>query len=117
MFPSEETLEISVAATAALLADSEISFRLIDCREEDEFHHCRIEGAELFPLSRFADQAHAQLLPTPENEEPLIIYCHHGMRSLNATHFLRQKGRRRVWSMSGGIDCWSGEIDPAVPRY
>lgn len=117
MLPSENTLEISVAATAALMENKEVTLRLIDCREEDEYHYCRIDGAELFPLSRFAEQAQARLLPTPENAEPLIIYCHHGMRSLSAAQFLRQKGRHRVWSMSGGIDRWSGEIDPAVPRY
>ena len=75
-----------------------------------------MEGAELFPLSRFPEEATANLLH-PGDERPLIVYCHHGMRSMNATRFLRGKGKEAVWSLAGGIDLWSTQIDPAVPRY
>ncbi len=117
MFPADDELEITVARTAELLRAEGVPVRLIDCREEDEHAFCRIEGAELIPLSRFAELAHSRLLPEPEDAEPVVVYCHHGMRSLSATQFLRQKGRRRVWSMRGGIDAWSSEIDPEVRRY
>lgn len=116
MLPSEEDFEISVTEAKALLEDGNQDFRLVDCREEDEFQHCRIEGAELVPLSRFAELAASRLLQAPD-ATPIIVYCHHGMRSMSATQFLRQKGRLRVWSLRGGIDAWSTEIDPTVPRY
>lgn len=119
MFPREDDYEITVEKTAELLKsdDEAAKFLLVDCREEDEFAYCHIEGAELIPLSRFAELATARLLPASEDETPIVVYCHHGMRSLSATQFLRQKGRHKVWSLRGGIDAWSNEIDPSVPRY
>ncbi len=88
--------------------------RLIDCREEDEWHCCRIDGAHLVPLSRFAQTMPAVL---PDESEHVIVYCHHGMRSLQAVHYLRRAGFAQAQSMAGGIDAWSLTIDPAVPRY
>ena len=117
MFPSTEQFEITPAELKQLLKPERASdFRLIDCREEDEFSICRIEGAELHPLSRFHTDA-TRLLLNPADERPLVIYCHHGMRSMNATRFLREKGKAEVWSLAGGIDLWSTLIDPGVPRY
>ena len=52
-----------------------------------------------------------------DDERPYIIYCHHGMRSLQATQFLRGKGYANSFSLAGGIDAWSLQIDPEVPRY
>ena len=88
--------------------------RLIDCREEDEWRLCRIEGAELVPLSSFGELAGHRFT---DAEEHLIIYCHHGMRSQRAALWLRQQGFVRTQSMRGGIDLWSDRIDPSVPRY
>jgi rhodanese-related sulfurtransferase len=82
---------------------------LIDCREDEEWRFNRIEGARLVPLTRFAEAA----VP----DKPTIIYCHHGMRSLRATRYWRSRGNERVWSMAGGIDRWSAEVDPAIPAY
>jgi adenylyltransferase/sulfurtransferase len=116
MLPATDEFEITPAALDALLqAPDAPAFRLIDCREEDEFSLCRIEGAELYPLSRFAD-APAGLLAA-DDDRALIVYCHHGMRSMNATLFLRNRGKEKVWSLAGGIDLWSKTIDPTVPRY
>lgn len=88
--------------------------RLIDCREEDEWQLCRIEGAELVPLSQFGELA-GQRFTDPE--EHLIIYCHHGRRSERAALWLRQQGLGRAQSMRGGIELWSDRIDSSVPRY
>ena len=115
MIPSTDEFEIGPEALRALLQDGNaVPVRLIDCREEDEFTICRITGAELVPLSRFAAEAPEMLR---DEERPIVIYCHHGMRSMNATHFLRQSGIGKCWSLAGGIDLWSRQIDPAVPRY
>ena len=116
MFPAIDEFEIDVVGLNALLESGE-SLRLVDCREEDEFALNRIDGAELIPLSQFAELAPAKLIDDEVERPPVLIYCHHGMRSLQATHFLRQHGLEKVWSVAGGIDAWSLEIDPEVPRY
>ena len=116
MLPPVEDYEISPAALKALIdSDDDSEFRLIDCREEDEFALCRIDEGELFPLSRFAELSPGLLDPT--DNRPVIVYCHHGMRSMHATLFLREKGKEQTWSLAGGIDLWSTEIDPQMPRY
>ncbi len=114
--PDPADLEISVEDASSLLASGARpeGLRVIDCREEDEYLICRIEGAELVPLSRFAEEATGKLGDT---EAPYLVYCHHGMRSLRATQFLRRQGFERVWSLAGGINAWSDRIDPTVPRY
>ena len=50
-------------------------------------------------------------------EQHIVVYCHHGVRSLSVTDWLRKQGYEKVQSLSGGINRWSHEIDPAVPRY
>jgi adenylyltransferase/sulfurtransferase len=112
--PPRTEIEISPGFLLPFLEAKPSSIRLIDCREEDEFAICNIEGAELIPLSRFAEEAAGKLL---NETNPVVVYCHHGMRSLQATGFLRNKGIEQVWSLNGGIDRWSLEIDPSVPRY
>lgn len=111
MLPSTGEYEITATDLQPVLSE----VRLIDCREEDEFALCRIEGAELVPLSRFAEMSSAIL--SADDERPVVVYCHHGMRSMNATQYLRQLGLEKVWSLAGGIDHWSVAIDPEVPRY
>jgi rhodanese-related sulfurtransferase len=58
-------------------------------------------------------RAHQELEP----EERLVVLCHHGIRSMNVTVWLREQGFERVQSLRGGIDAWSVEVDPAVMRY
>ena len=113
LFPSTEGLEITCSELQAL-REAGATLRLVDCREEDEWQICRIEGAELAPLSSFAQDARQRFT---EVDESIVIYCHHGMRSSNAAHFLRQKGFPRVWSLAGGIEDWACEIEPGMARY
>ena len=87
--------------------------RLLDVREMFEYRQAHIEGSELIPM-----RAVRQALPSFEAAEtPLIVFCHHGMRSLQVVNWLREQGVERCSSMEGGIDRWSLEIDPSVPRY
>lgn len=112
---SETPLEIEPTDVCALLnSPGERTFRLIDCREESEWQLCRLPHAQLVPLSRFGELAPQVFADTQEH---IIIYCHHGMRSMRATQFLRQHGIARAQSMRGGIDAWSDEVDPSTPRY
>lgn len=92
--------------------DAGESFRLIDVREQQEYQHCRIPGAELKPLGQIAQWIH-ELDP---NEE-LILQCHHGMRSQRACLMLASQGFTNVKNLTGGIDAWSLQVDPSVPRY
>jgi adenylyltransferase/sulfurtransferase len=96
------------------LREAKAPLRLIDCREDDEWHICKIEGAQLIPLSNFAELALPRL---PDKSQHLVVYCHHGVRSMRATLWLRQQGYAQTQSLRGGIDLWSELIDPAVSRY
>ncbi len=112
---SETPLEIDPTEVSSLLSRSgERTFRLIDCREDSEWQICHLPDAQLVPLSRFGE-----LVPQvfTDLQEHVIIYCHHGMRSMRAAQFLRHHGIAHAQSMSGGIDAWSDLVDPATPRY
>jgi rhodanese-related sulfurtransferase len=91
------------------------SICLIDVREQTEWQICRIEGANLVPMNTVP--ARVQELETQAAATPLVVYCHHGVRSLNVVHWLRRRGVENCQSMMGGIERWSMEIDNAVPRY
>lgn len=87
---------------------------LLDCREPEEHAIARIEGAVLIPMAEIPARL-AEL--EPWRDEPLVVHCHHGVRSLRVVRFLRDKGFSQAQSMQGGIDAWSTEVDPSVPRY
>jgi rhodanese-related sulfurtransferase len=106
-----DELEITPAAVKARL-DSGERLVLIDVREPWEHQICRIEGATLIPLGTLAAS-----LQTLADVDELVCYCHHGMRSLDAATWLRFQGIEKAKSLAGGIERWSVEIDPNVPRY
>ena len=89
--------------------------RFIDVREPGEHALTRIDGAELIPMNTVPSRL--QHLDAVADEATLIVFCHHGVRSLNVTHWLREQGVASCQSMAGGIDRWSVEVDAAVPRY
>jgi rhodanese-related sulfurtransferase len=88
---------------------------LIDVREPKEHSIASLPGAELIPLNTIP--AALQQLENKANEGALIVFCHHGVRSANVVNYLRGQGIEACQSMSGGIERWSLEIDPSVPRY
>ncbi len=88
---------------------------LIDVREPEEFALTRIEGATLIPMRNIP--ASLQQLEAKADEATLIVFCHHGVRSLNVVHWLREQGVPACQSMAGGIDAWSALVDQSVPRY
>lgn len=106
------TAEITVLELKELL-DSGQPAVLVDCREPDEHEFCKIEGARLIPLSDFENQATKVL----NREDPIFIHCHYGGRSLRACEFLEAQGYKKVANVTGGIDAWSVQVDPSVPRY
>jgi len=104
-------LEITVKEARNLLAGANPPI-LIDVREVDEHAVCRIDGARLIPMHSVP----ARLAEIPQ-DIPILVHCHHGGRSMKVTQFLRSKGYVAVSNIKGGIDAWSLEIDPKVPRY
>jgi rhodanese-related sulfurtransferase len=103
--------EISAADAAALLKEK--GARLIDVREPWELTTARIEGCLEMPMGEVPARAHQELDP----EDRLVVVCHHGIRSMNVTVWLRNQGFEQAQSLRGGIDAWSAEVDPGVGRY
>lgn len=117
MQADDTPIEISPLEVNTLLVqadDGTRDFRLIDCREEDEWQICHLPHATLVPLSRFGELAPEAFKDTQEH---LIIYCHHGMRSLRAAEWLKSRGFAKVQSMRGGVAAWADGVDPEMARY
>ena len=111
-FAAEEGVPtISVRELKAKMERREV-FTLIDVREPYEYEIARIEGSRLIPLGEL--EAHLEEMP---KSGALIFQCHSGGRSEHATRFMREAGFENAVNLEGGIDAWSVEIDPAVPRY
>ncbi len=88
-------------------------FMLLDVREPWEFETAHMDGAKLLPMGDIPSRAHQELDP----EEHIVVVCHHGVRSMNVTAWLRQQGFEKAQSMRGGIDAWSRVVDRNVPTY
>lgn len=106
-------LEISCQAVKAKF-DAGDDFLLVDCREADEYAAARIDAARLLPMSEIERRVREL---EAERGRPIVVHCHHGGRSLRVAKWLRQQGFAGAQSMAGGIEAWSLEIDPSVPRY
>ncbi len=87
--------------------------RLLDVREAWEFQTAHLPDSLLMPMGEVPSRAYNELDP----DQPVIVMCHHGARSLNVTMWLRQQGFDGAQSLAGGIDAWSRTVDPSVPRY
>ena len=86
---------------------------LIDCRERWENEHVRLEASTLIPMN----DTPARVEEYRAMEGDIVVYCHHGVRSMHVVQWLRAQGVENVLSLAGGIDAWSLEVDPALPRY
>jgi len=109
---TKQAVEVPVVLAAVSLNSAQTL--LLDCRTPEEYAIAKIDGAVLIPMQEIAERL-AEL--EPWRDKPIIVHCHHGVRSLRVTHWLREKGFHLAQSMTGGIEAWSLEVDPAVPRY
>lgn len=112
-YPLQEGSELAPRDIKTMLEAGEIKC-LLDCRTPKEHATAGIEGAVLVPLqelpSRFGElEDHLDCC--------VVVFCHGGVRSMQALQFLRDRGFDNVKSMAGGIDLWSQTVDQAVPRY
>ena len=87
---------------------------LLDVRQPWEQDTAAIAGSTLMPLSELSAKAREIKV---DDETLVVVYCHHGVRSVSALTMLQRLGIHNVASLAGGIDAWSCEVDPAVPRY
>jgi len=110
----ELPLEISVTDAAAALRSQDPRPLLLDCRTPEEHATARIAGAVLIPMQELPDRV-GEL--AAHRAAPIIVHCHHGMRSLRVATWLRDRGFSLAQSMRGGIDAWTDEVDPALPKY
>jgi rhodanese-related sulfurtransferase len=104
-------IEIAPREVQELLArDNKVLF--VDVREQWEYDIAHLDGSVLIPLGEIPGN-----LQRIETSDQIVIFCHHGMRSLDAAAWLRSQGVEGARSMTGGIERWSTEIDRTVPRY
>ena len=104
-------IEITPREVKSMLERGE-KFLFVDVREKWEFETSWIDGAVLVPMREIPSN-----LAKFEEADNIILFCHHGIRSLDAAAWLRSQDIAGAKSMAGGIDRWSAEIDPKIPRY
>lgn len=109
MDESTYPIEVDVLAAAEQL---KATGTLLDVREPMELNFCKIGGSLDIPMGQVPHR-----LDDIPKEGPVYVICHHGMRSGQVTAFLRQRGFENAINIAGGIDAWSAQVDPEIPRY
>jgi len=107
----EDEWEIDPAELKRRLDEGREIF-LLDVRNPDEYAICRLDGSKLIPLPHLVDG-----MKELDSARDMVVLCHSGIRSAQAVNFLRGSGFRRVRNLRGGIDRWSTDVDPTMPRY
>src|SRR5881227_247485 len=110
--PADDTVPAISVHELKRKTETREAFELIDVREPFEYEIARIDGAKLIPLGEIADRTDEL-----QREQPIVVHCHSGKRSAQAVRLLQQRGFSNVYNLEGGIDAWSDQIDPTVPKY
>ena len=103
--------EISAVEASNLRKNNE-EVLFLDVREDSELEICSIADALHIPMNSIPERCEA--LPL---DRPLVVFCHHGMRSMNVLLYLESRGFENVINMGGGIHAWATEVDPSVEKY
>lgn len=117
--PAKSTTEapklISSSELSGRLAQGETIF-LLDVREREEYDLCHLEGAVLIPVGLIAaTSSNRKRIPT---DKPVVVYCHHGIRSANVANYLyTQGGYTNLYNLEGGIHAWAQQIEPEMATY
>jgi len=104
--------EISAARVKVMLKQGD-AFTLLDVRKPWELTKASLAGSKNIPMGEVPARAHQELDP----DDHIVVVCHHGVRSLSVTNWLRQQGFEKVQSMRGGVDGWARTVDPKMPLY
>jgi len=110
--PGSNPDEVSLLEMKKALETPSLGIKVIDVREADEQQIAHIAGVPLVPLSTLP-QRFTDLDPNVQ----YYLHCKSGVRSMKALRFLREQGFKYVKSVKGGINGWSDEVDPSVPKY
>ena len=104
---------LSAPELATWLADADRAKPLLlDVREPWESNVCRIEGSFFAPM-----QTIPQRLNEWETARDTVCICHYGGRSMHVAMFLERHGFASVFNLTGGVDAWARQVDPAMPTY
>jgi len=118
--PESKAGEAPKKITARSLADrleQGESIFLLDVREREEYDLCHLDGAVLIPVGMIAATAAADRKRIP-TDVPVVIYCHHGIRSANVANYLyTQGGYTNLYNLEGGINAWAQQIEPEMATY
>lgn len=95
------------------LLESKSDVVVLDVREPWEMEAAKIAGTLNIPMNEIPARCNQDLDP----EKHIVVLCHHGVRSMNVTAWLRQQGFAKVQSLAGGIDRWARQVDPTVGMY
>ena len=115
-YPFKPEYEVTPREAKAALASAAPPV-VLDVRGPEEFAAARIEGATLIPLHELESRLDEVEELAGDKSAPIVVHCHHGVRSMRAALLLRAHGFAGAKSMAGGIDLWSADVDPSVPRY
>jgi rhodanese-related sulfurtransferase len=95
------------------LLDKKAGIEILDVREPWETETASLAGTIDIPMNDIPARSNEELDP----KKHIVVMCHHGVRSMSVTVWLRQQGSENVQSLRGGIDRWARDIDPKVPLY
>ncbi|HWB01596.1 MAG TPA: rhodanese-like domain-containing protein [Verrucomicrobiales bacterium] len=104
-------MQVSPQELSAMLQDG-APLRLIDVRSREEHEAVKLPGSELM-----TQEVLQKLFGESDKSQRIVVYCHHGVRSLDSAAYLAGHGFTNVRSLAGGIDAWSCEVDQELPRY
>jgi adenylyltransferase/sulfurtransferase len=104
---------MTVQELAGLLAEGQPVY-LLDVRQPWEHEIAALPNSTLIPLNELVQRAGEV---TPPEKATVVVYCHHGIRSLSGAAILQRCGIENAVSLAGGIDAWSVHVDPKVSRY
>ena len=105
-------MDKQISAFEASVLQKNKAIALLDVREDAELAICKLEGALHIPLGEIPERHN-----TLPKDRPIVVFCHHGMRSLNVQKFLASRGFDNVVNMQGGIHAWSTDVDSQIPQY
>ncbi len=107
----DSKMQIAPAELAEHLRSGD-GLKLVDVRTHEEFDAAHIDGSTLF-----SQELMQEMLMKWDRDQPVVFVCHHGIRSMDAAAYFAGHGFTNVKSLTGGVDAWSTEVDPNVPRY
>ena len=105
-------IEKSVLEISEILNDSSIIPVILDVREKWEYDICHIENSVHIPMGQITERK-----DDLNNNDMIIVVCHHGIRSRMVAKYLDANGFANVINLSGGVDAWSNEVDPSMTKY